>query len=235
MPGRRSQGDEPDLAVAGFGEDARCGCPVTADVPRRVGEPRWLKLGGKMTSLAFAIQLEPTEAGSLSALMHSSASTTCSDADCQFQEALGVAASSRLRFHATSGQVAPWRFGTGTGCSTGPHSDATVRLEALFMLSITDRRSLAPRLAPLPGFSPRAPLDDLSRSCRNEFPVVLSFLPQRRLRRVWRRMASTLAAKAMGVRMGVPRQGDIDSRSVSLETMSMAPTSAARSRTRLSS
>ena len=56
-----------------------------------------------------------------------------------------------------------------------------------------------------------------------------------RRRRACLRIASTFAANAAGSMMGVPRHGDIDSRSVSLETMSSAPTSAARSRIRLSS
>jgi hypothetical protein len=56
-----------------------------------------------------------------------------------------------------------------------------------------------------------------------------------RRRRACLRMASTFAANAAGSMIGVPRHGDIDSRSVSLETMSRAPTSAARSRIRLSS
>src|SRR5436190_6729503 len=51
-----------------------------------------------------------------------------------------------------------------------------------------------------------------------------------RLRRACLRMASTFAANAVGSMIGVPRHGDIDSRSVPLETMSSAPTSAARSR-----
>lgn len=56
-----------------------------------------------------------------------------------------------------------------------------------------------------------------------------------RRRRAWRRMAPTLAANAVGSMIGVPRHGDIDSRSVSLDTTISAPTSAARSRIRLSS
>ena len=56
-----------------------------------------------------------------------------------------------------------------------------------------------------------------------------------RRRRACLRIASTFAANAAGSMIGVPRHGDIDSRSVSLETMSSAPTSAARSRIRLSS
>jgi hypothetical protein len=56
-----------------------------------------------------------------------------------------------------------------------------------------------------------------------------------RRRRACLRIASTFAANAVGSMIGVPRHGDIDSRSVSLETMSSAPTSAARSRIRLSS
>jgi hypothetical protein len=54
-------------------------------------------------------------------------------------------------------------------------------------------------------------------------------------RRACLRIASTFAANAVGSMIGVPRHGDIDSRSVSLETMSSAPTSAAKSRIRLSS
>src|SRR5271169_3335817 len=56
-----------------------------------------------------------------------------------------------------------------------------------------------------------------------------------RRRRACLRIASTFAANAVGSMIGVPRHGDIDSRSVSLETTSSAPTSAARSRIRLSS
>ncbi len=56
-----------------------------------------------------------------------------------------------------------------------------------------------------------------------------------RLRRAWRLIASTFDANAAGSMIGVPRQGDIDSRSVSLDTTISAPTSAARSRIRLSS
>jgi hypothetical protein len=51
-----------------------------------------------------------------------------------------------------------------------------------------------------------------------------------RRRRACLRIASTFAANTAGSMIGVPRHGDIDSRSVSLETMSSAPTSAARSR-----
>jgi hypothetical protein len=54
-------------------------------------------------------------------------------------------------------------------------------------------------------------------------------------RRACRRMASTLAANAAGPMIGVPRHGDIESKSVSLEIRISAPTSAARSRIRLSS
>jgi hypothetical protein len=56
-----------------------------------------------------------------------------------------------------------------------------------------------------------------------------------RRRRACLRIASTFAANAAGSMIGVPHHGDIDSRSVSLETTSSAPTSAARSRIRLSS
>src|ERR1700730_3694793 len=54
-------------------------------------------------------------------------------------------------------------------------------------------------------------------------------------RRACRRMASTLTANAVGSMIGVPRHGDIDKRSESLDTKMSAPTSAARSRIRLSS
>jgi hypothetical protein len=42
-------------------------------------------------------------------------------------------------------------------------------------------------------------------------------------RRAGRRIASTFAANAAGSMTDVPRHGGIDSRSVSLETMSSAP------------
>jgi hypothetical protein len=56
-----------------------------------------------------------------------------------------------------------------------------------------------------------------------------------RRRRACLRIASTFVANAVGSMIGVPRHGDTDSKSVSLETISSAPTSAARSRMRLSS
>src|SRR5436190_5508700 len=84
----------------------------------------------------------------------------------------------------------------------------------------------------LPGWTARgapdrrlaaAPLDLQIRRIQ-QFRIYL------RLRRARLRMASTFAANAVGSMIGVPSHGDIDSRSVPLETMSSAPTSAARSR-----
>ena len=78
------------------------------------------------------------------------------------------------------------------------------------------------------GAAQRCRLDLLIRGTRQ----VTVYL---RRRRACLRIASTFAANAIGSMIGVPRHGDIDSRSVSLETMSSAPTSAAKSRIRLSS
>jgi len=74
---------------------------------------------------------------------------------------------------------------------------------------------------------------------RRRFDLLIRGIRQSRIKRLRRRraclrIASTFAANAAGSMIGVPRHGDIDSRSVSLETMSSAPTSAARSRIRLS-
>src|SRR5207237_124594 len=54
-------------------------------------------------------------------------------------------------------------------------------------------------------------------------------------RRRARRMASVRLTKSAEVTTGVPRQGDIESRSVSSETMRTDPLAAAHSRMRLSS
>ena len=53
--------------------------------------------------------------------------------------------------------------------------------------------------------------------------------------RRWRRMASTRPVNSRARRMGTPRHGDMLVRSASSETTSSAPTSTARSSTRLSS